>query len=229
MDVAKDTPTKKAIESSECELGDTEILDATQVMQNSFVPSEFVLFCHGISNEKVAAIKENTKVLDYNVHSKMTEDVTHVIVELDPDRESCSSDKIYYMSILMGKWIVDYKWFKYSLEDQQFINEKEYSAKGSHDCLVDALSKARHNLTQRKPRLFDGFHFYLHGQISNPYPSKAELMALLKSGGGIILKREPDPESISSEGNLMPYHVRYDSPLTQCSHFIIYQEGPKGQ
>ena len=54
-----------------------------------------------------------------------------------------------------------------------------------------------------------------------------ELTNLLKSGGATILRREPDPESIPPEEQRLPYHVEPESALSKCSHFIIYQEGPK--
>ena len=175
----------------------------------------------------MSKVKVKSNGLDYTVVSKLTDEVTHVVVNLHPERGSCTADLIYFTSILMGKWIVDYKWFEECLKEDNFVDEKEYSTKGSHDCLVDASSMARKNLFQRKPRLFDGCHFYFKGQFSDPYPVKVDLMALIKSGGGVVLKREPDPEGIPSDERRLPYHSRFNSPLAQCSHYIIYQEGLK--
>ena len=90
-----------------------------------------------------------------------------------------------------------------------------------------APSRAQINYASRRPRLFDGCHIFLKGLFDKPYPSKMELTNLLKSGGATILRREPDPESIPPEEQRLPYHVEPESALSKCSHFIIYQEGPK--
>ena len=92
---------------------------------------------------------------------------------------------------------------------------------------LGAPSRAQSNFASCRPRLFYGCHIYLKGQFDKPYPSKAELTNLLKSGSATILRREPDPENIPLEERRLPYHVDQNSPLSKCSHFIIYQEGPK--
>ena len=93
--------------------------------------------------------------------------------------------------------------------------------------LLGAPSRAQSNFASCRPRLFYGCHIYLKGQFDKPYPSKGDLTNLLRNGGATILRREPDPENIPPEEKRVPHHVEPNSPLSKCSHFIIYQEGGK--
>ena len=153
--------------------------------------------------------------------------MTHLVVQLDPEKKSCQADPIYLQALLMGKWIVDFQWFQASLDNKEFISETDYVAEGSHDCRTHAPTKAKENFSCRRPRLFDGCHIFLQGLFSAPYPSKPDLISLLKAGGAVILRREPDPESIPIAEQRIPYHAKKGSLLEKCSHFLIFQEGVK--
>ena len=232
-DVAVDEETKKLMEETECDMGDTEQreMDDTIRMNASEDPEHYVLFCHGLSSSQKAEIcKTKDKKFDFVVASKMTEEVTHVITNLDEETRKCSPDLIYLTSILMGKYVVDFSWFEKSSEFGTGMHEDEFAAKGCRGSPIDALASSKSNANTGKPKLFDGCYIYLLGQFKkDPYWPKYDIMNLLKSGGATILKREPDPEGIPPDEMKIPYHVGYGSTsqLSQCAHFIIYQEGPK--
>ena len=213
-------------------MGDTEQreMDDTIRMNSSEDPEHYVLFCHGLSSSQKAKVcKTKDKSFDYVVASKMTEEVTHVITNLDEDTRKCSPDLIYLKSIVMGKYMVDFSWFENSSKFGTGMHEDEFAAKGCLGSPIDALASSKSNANRGNPKLFDGCYIYLRGQFKTPYWSKYDIMTLLKSGGATILKREPDPEGIPPDEMKIPYHVRYceDLRLSQCAHFIIYQEGPK--
>ncbi len=50
---------------------------------------------------------------------------------------------------------------------------------------------------------------------------------MLRAGGAVMLSREPNPESIPTEQAKVPYHAPRFGALSKCSHFILYQPGPK--
>ena len=229
LDVALNEETRKILEDTMCEITDTEELETTVLLNQSTIPDLLVLYAHSdLSPEQVKFMKDQCKSsLEFKVSSSLNEDVTHLVVQLDPEKKSCGSDPIYLQAVLMGKWIVDFHWFQASLESKEFLPETDYVAKGSHDCRTNAPTKAKENFSSRRPRLFDGCHIYLKGLFSEPYPSKSDLMSLLKSGGANILRREPDPESIPKAEQRIPYHVKKGSSLEKCSHYIIFQEGLK--
>ena len=64
----------------------------------------------------------------------MNDDVTHTLVNLNEDTDSCTAEINYYHSILMGKWIVSFEWFKVSNDKDFFVNEEDYVAQGNNDC-----------------------------------------------------------------------------------------------
>lgn len=226
-EVAVDEETKRAIESTDCEMSDTEQFETTVLLNASTIPERYVAFIHNLEKDKEAELREAAKKLSIVVSSKLTEDVTHVLVDLEREKMSCANDLTYLNSIVMGKCIVSYEWLEESQSSGSFGDEEEFMAKGCHDCCTGAPALAKNNFSSRKPRLFDGCHIYLQGAFSDPYPSKTDFTALLKAGGAVILRREPDPEAIPPEEQRRPYHARADSPIEKCSHFIIYQEGHK--
>lgn len=50
------------------------------------------------------------------------------------------------------------------------------------------------------------------------------LKRLVEMGGGVVLRRDPDPEAIPDFEKTVPYHIHSGSPLAKCSHYIIYGE-----
>jgi hypothetical protein len=80
------------------------------------------------------------------------------------------------------------------------------------------------------PGLFNGCHIYLAGAgatytFDNSRLTKADVVTLIRSGNGLVLSREPDPESIPSGECTVPYHAAHNSSLAKCSHYIIYRTG----
>jgi len=80
------------------------------------------------------------------------------------------------------------------------------------------------------PGIFNGCHIYLAGvgatySFDNSKLTKADVVALIQSGNGVVLSREPDPENIPSEECTVPYHASCSSSLARCSHYIIYRTG----
>ena len=47
---------------------------------------------------------------------------------------------------------------------------------------------------------------------------------MVLSGGGKILSREPNAESIDARKR--PYHGQFGSSLEKCTHYIVYQVRP---
>ncbi len=58
--------------------------------------------------------------------------------------------------------------------------------------------------------------------------TRSDIITLVKSGGGVILTRQPDPEAIPANENTIPYHAPRDGSLTATSHIILYAPG-KGE
>jgi hypothetical protein len=80
------------------------------------------------------------------------------------------------------------------------------------------------------PGLFNGCHIYLAGvgatyTFGNSKLTKTDVMTLIRSGNGLVLSREPDPESVPSGEQTVPYHASSNSSLAKCSHYIIYRMG----
>ena len=90
-----------------------------------------------------------------------------------------------------------------------------------------APRKARLNHEQQLPGLFDGCRFYLRGDFTHPTPSKDEIINLVKTGGGVILHREPKLDAID-DTIVIPYHARVDQQLANCSLYVIHDDVDAG-
>lgn len=92
-----------------------------------------------------------------------------------------------------------------------------------HPCYLLALK----NALLKNPPLFNGLKFYVL-KTKKPYTveglflQKENVVELIKSGGGEILKREPTPLSVKVI-DCLPFHSQLSEP-GECHHFIIYNE-----
>lgn len=84
----------------------------------------------------------------------------------------------------------------------------------------------RLNAALQLPGLFNNCFFFLNGSFSSP--SKADITQWIKHGGGTVLTRSPNPESISPCDKI-PYHASPSGLLAKCSHFILYDSRAKVQ
>lgn len=77
------------------------------------------------------------------------------------------------------------------------------------------------------PPLFDkmNFHILKHNrpiEIEGMCLTVNDLVELVKSGGGEVLKREPTPTSV--QNNSSAYHIREHCQLKKCTNLIIFDE-----
>ena len=137
-DVAMNDETKKAIEETECDITDTEQLETTVLLNASTVPERFVIFSGLLDKDQVNWLKKSSssKKLHFSTTMKLSEDVTHVVVNLNPDTHSCPESPNYFNSILMGKWIVGFDWIKQSINNDVFADEETFVAKGNTGCVT---------------------------------------------------------------------------------------------
>ncbi len=122
-----------------------------------------------------------------------------------------------------------------SAEEGELLPEEDFVLSGSSDRpSSDRGAPARSAewaLRLRRPLLLDGCHFYLQGPFQSKHSpvapnGKQDLHRLIRSGGGAVLTREPDPEAIpEDESGRMPYHAQGEGghPLEKCSHYIVFQ------
>lgn len=87
-------------------------------------------------------------------------------------------------------------------------------------------SPSRLNAMHQLPGLLNNCRFYLNGQFESP--SRADLTSWIKNGGGTILTRMPNPETIATDQSI-PYHADPAGKLSHCSHFVLYDPCAKTQ
>ncbi|XP_026286770.1 BRCA1-associated RING domain protein 1-like [Frankliniella occidentalis] len=159
-------------------------------------------------------------------------DVTHFIV---PSNANCTCPPSLEVlcAILKGVLILTSDWISVCKDGDIGVDIDLFELAGITDFRdSEAPKKSRINAQKQLPRLFDGCHFYLTSNVQYKLQTclltRSDIMTLVKSGGGIVLTRQPDPEAIPAKEQTVPYHAPRDGPLTATSHIILYSPG-KGE
>ncbi|KAK6622381.1 hypothetical protein RUM44_002192 [Polyplax serrata] len=181
-----------------------------------------ILYKHNLPIEEDKMVNKFVEKFPVQITSSITTRVrpTHIIVS-GPQVDLTWG---LLSSTVNGCWIVAVEWIKDSLEENSPKSTSSYILANDQ---FAGFEKARNNLKFDLPKLFCGCHFYFGGQfdiytINNVTVGKAELKYFVEKNGGKILKRCPDPESLTLEKTI-PYHVDVTGSLKETSHYIIYQ------
>ncbi|XP_075896134.1 BRCA1-associated RING domain protein 1 [Nelusetta ayraudi] len=118
------------------------------------------------------------------------------------------------LGLLAGCWVVRFSWAKACLQAGKWTPETEHEA-------GDGPRRSRVNRCSLLPPLFDGCFFFLHGSFQQP--SRAELVRLLRAGGGRLLSRQPKPDSdVTQTLNAAAYHAEPGSDQALCTQYIVF-------
>lgn len=187
---------------------------------------KLVLLGSGLSSEQTKKLDNLARLLRARLVSHFSMEVSHVIAACSSERIVAQRGLKYMMAVVAGKWILSHTWMDACLSQELAVNPLHYEVLGSCNNSVSGVPvKARQNAEKMCPGLFNGCHMFLWGNFCNPYPSKKDVEALIKAGGGIVLAREPNPEGISEKEKTVPFYSDAEGLLSHCSHYIIYQEG----
>ncbi|XP_021937730.1 BRCA1-associated RING domain protein 1-like isoform X3 [Zootermopsis nevadensis] len=196
----------------------------------SLDPCQIIVFGCGLNKQQHKQLMTLIQQLKLKMVQTYSSEVTHIIVPTDPNNV-CSADTDIIQGILQGKWIVNCKWLDVCLKMNELIHPQEFEVKGtSHFPNSEAPKRGRMNADKQLPGIFNGCHIYLAGvgatyMFDSIKLSKTDVVKLIQSGNGVVLTREPDPESIPPKECTVPYHASRSSSLAKCSHYVIYRTG----
>ena len=222
-DMTSNPELLKLFDDTCCLLTESEQLNQTlTVVEHVVVAStpDMIKKLDGLKG-KVPQFQTESKSSDFSHH------VTHFVVTQYNDNSEVEPTKGYFEALAVGAWILTDKWIQDSLAAEKFVDEVDYEIKGVEKTVHGGPMEARLNRLKQLPKLFDGLHVYLHGTFEKPYLDRRDMGTVLRKGGAVVLKREPDPEAIPRSEQRRPYHSKADGPLAKCSHLIVYQEGLK--
>lgn len=175
-----------------------------------------------LNREQKIALQRCAALLNAKVVQDYCPEVTHVITSSNQDGQ-CPRTIKYLMAVLQGKWILSMDWVHTCLEYGSRISEEAFEVPGtSTNPNTQAPHRGRTNNRLQLPGLFDGCQFYFHGKFEYPTPEKTELMDLVKTGGGLILRREPKVGSLDESTLTVPYHADPESDSAQCCVFVLH-------
>ncbi|KAL0277456.1 UNVERIFIED_CONTAM: hypothetical protein PYX00_004724 [Menopon gallinae] len=194
--------------------------------QDSGYPNKakVVLFPFNLNENETKIFKDFVAGHKYKAVDKLLpqQSATHIILSENEDAQITWN---IVLGVLMACHVISVKWMKDS-EDKnavQPINRYEIQ-----DDFYSGFLRSRQNQREQLPSLFSGCHFYFGGNFElyktkNSSFLKIELKVLVEKHGGVILSRNPDPESLALEKTI-PYHAKVDSSLSKTSYYIIYSK-----
>ncbi|XP_077293757.1 uncharacterized protein LOC143916497 [Arctopsyche grandis] len=161
------------------------------------------------------------------IAKSIDKDVTHVLV----NDLHCGLNLDTLTAVLFGVPVISIEWIINS-------DESELADWQRHEIIglgpnSDCFRLSHMNRLKMYPPLFNGCHFYFHDLNTNYdinkdlYVNRQILTKLVVNGGGLVLKREPDPEAIPEAEALVPFHVGKNDTLAHCGHYIIYRKQPE--
>lgn len=196
----------------------------------ALAPEEIVLYGdQGLTSNERKQLCTIADTLNVRLVPAFGPDVTHFIAASD-DESSCPPSIELLSALLKGVFILNRDWLKLSEMDLQ---DDRFELAGISDFIdAEAPKLSRENASKQLPGLFNGCHFFVthnaHYDLPNCHLSRANLTALIKIGGGIVLTRQPDPEAIPARETTVPYHAPRNSAIVSTSHFILFSPG-KGE
>lgn len=186
-----------------------------------FAPEDIIIsFSNAVRPDKA---KTGSKVLGANFNTKDAVSATHYIVPSYEDGKSPRTIK-YMQAIARGIWILKCDWLEACTVTGGWVAETSFEIPGSReDILSGGPKKSRLNKAAQCPAIFHGCHFYLSGNFKPPSANKQQLTELLQLAGGIVLTREPKPDSDSIQTcTKVPYHAHKDSAQYFYTYYIVY-------
>ncbi|KAI7906609.1 uncharacterized protein BX663DRAFT_497071 [Cokeromyces recurvatus] len=139
------------------------------------------------AQKQVDRILTRDSSLKVVVHTQFEDSVTHLVTSVN-NRGLCRRTIKYCHGLLTGKWIVDVSWLLNSLQARKWLPMSDFEVQGDQQSgLTHAPKRARLN---GGGVLLKGMTFYLCGVFKGKH-SKADLLALCKSGGGQVIIRRP--------------------------------------
>lgn len=184
-------------------------------------PEQINVSCSSSVNK--SKLRTCSKILNATVNLDSAIKATHLVVGSHVDRR-CPRTLKYMQAVARGAWIVQSDWLEACLLSDGWVNELNFEVVGSkEDLLEDGPKRSRLNRASQCPGIFSGYNFYLSGSYMPPSLPKDELAEILRLADGVMLTREPKPDSDSVQTCMrVPYHAHSDAPQYRYTHYIVY-------
>ena len=173
------------------------------------VSNRKVVFCYtGIAVEK--GLKRNLSKINASYVDNYNKDVTHVVMQ----KKHVKGRTMKIMLALAGTCtddglphFVNEDFVNESIRSDQLQNESDFKpiwTKDEEKKHGVNWQKTLQQFKNRKGPLFNGYRIFMSKAITkNSRPSKSDVTALIKFGGGTILGRLPRSGSVDSGGDLV--------------------------
>ncbi|PIK60991.1 putative BRCA1-associated RING domain protein 1-like [Apostichopus japonicus] len=190
---------------------------------------KIVLLGTGLNDKQRNKLQSCARLLRGKVTSDFTQNITHLVANAAAEGR-CSRTMKFLQAVLLGKWVVNFSWVEECLKGKGLVPEVNHEICGTMiDSDSEGARKSREMANSQFPPLFDGCHFYIHGNFSPPTPPKEELASLLKLGGGTILTRYQSQMMMSSRhpNSAIPCQTRVRLGLVFILHHLRYRSQTK--
>lgn len=148
---------------------------------------------------------------------------THLVVKSYGNNTTDRTLK-YLQAMACGAWIVTPEWLHACINGGSWVKEAPFIIDGTvEDFKPSAPMRSIIRKLNGLPGIFNGCHFYIYGGMSKSSPTKPQLSRMLECADGVILSREPKPDSDSVQGcNKTPYHCPNNLDQYRFTYYIVY-------
>eukprot|EP01091_Cochliopodium_minus_P010193 TRINITY_DN2656_c0_g1_i1.p1 TRINITY_DN2656_c0_g1~~TRINITY_DN2656_c0_g1_i1.p1 ORF type:complete len:1030 (+),score=414.49 TRINITY_DN2656_c0_g1_i1:260-3091(+) len=187
--------------------------------------NEKIILCSGLKSEELKQTKLLCVKLGGRLVKQWSDEVTHLVTNVDPETKTTKRTVKYLLSILSGNWVVSFDWVENCLSQQKWSSESKFEVKGDNFGEAGTPTKSRMKIRSAniQRRLFQGKKFYFYGEFKAP--SKDELELLIQVGHGKVLEDIPKkPQSIKQLSKLDDDYLICDPSFNEKSFSELYKQ-----
>jgi len=188
---------KETVEEDEKESEPKEAEKVTKSIRkadksNKSTKKSLVIISTSITENEVKILNKFAKKFNAKIVNDYSEEITHLVtLETKPNSRLTTRTLKYLKSLLAHKWLLDFKWIKESLEQNQLVDESDYELIGITKQTDDNLGAPKRSRESQNTNLFEGKQFYIDGKFGpkSGLP-KNDYKELVKVGGGELIESD---------------------------------------
>lgn len=125
-----------------------------------------VIISTSITESELKILNKFAKRFNAKIVNEFSDEVTHLVtLETKPDTRLTTRTLKYLKSLLSHKWLLDFKWIKSSMENDQLADECDYELLGITKQTEDRLGAPKRSRESSTVNLFEGKQFYIDGKF----------------------------------------------------------------